>query len=144
MHPIIRTVFQRLALSLVTLFVVSIVIFSAVTMLPGDFAKSILGQAATPETVAAFQREIGLDKPPVTRYVNWIQKVAVGDFGESFASRVGYRRTVSDIIWPRLKNTLFLAAITALTRRHAVMRLHGQSRRVESTGLLCATRIWNS
>jgi peptide/nickel transport system permease protein len=114
MHPIIRTVVQRLALSFVTLFVVSIVIFSAVTMLPGDFAKAILGQAATPETVAAFQKEIGLDKPPVTRYVEWIRKVADGNFGESFASRVGYRRAVADIIGPRLWNTLFLAAMTAL------------------------------
>ncbi|MEZ5925752.1 MAG: ABC transporter permease [Hyphomicrobiaceae bacterium] len=114
MHPIIRTVVQRLALSLVTLFVVSIVIFSAVTLLPGDFAKAILGQAATPETVAAFQKEIGLDKPPVTRYVEWIQKVAVGDFGESFTSRDNYRRTVTDIIGPRLWNTLFLAVLTAI------------------------------
>ena len=114
MHPILRTVIQRLGLSLITLFVVSIVIFSAVTMLPGDFAKAILGQAATPDTVAAFQKEIGLDKPPVTRYVNWIQRVAVGDFGESFASRVGYRRAVADIIGPRLRNTLFLAILTAL------------------------------
>jgi peptide/nickel transport system permease protein len=114
MHPIIRTVFQRLALSLITLFIVSIVIFSAVSMLPGDFAKAILGQAATPETVAAFQREIGLDKPPVTRYIGWIQKVATGDFGESFTSRVGYRRTVTEIIGPRLRNTLFLAVLTAL------------------------------
>ncbi len=40
------------------------IIFSAVEMLPGDFAKAILGQAATPDTVAAFRMEIGLDRPP--------------------------------------------------------------------------------
>ena len=65
MHPVLRTVLQRLAFGLVTLFIVSIVIFSAIEMLPGDFAKAILGQAATPETVAAFKKEIGLDQPAV-------------------------------------------------------------------------------
>lgn len=67
MHPVVLTVLQRLGLGLVTLFFVSIIIFSAVEMLPGDFARAILGQSATPETVAAFQREIGLDRPPVVR-----------------------------------------------------------------------------
>jgi len=52
MNPVLRTVLQRLGLGLVTLFVVSIVIFSSITMLPGDFATAILGQSATPETVA--------------------------------------------------------------------------------------------
>ncbi len=91
MHPLIKTVVQRLALGLLT-FLVSILIFSALAFLPSNFAKQILGQAATPETVAAFEREIGLDRPPVERYFNWLGKVATGDFGESFASRVGYRR----------------------------------------------------
>jgi len=114
MHPLLRTVLQRLGLGLITLFVVSLIIFSAIEFLPGDFAKAILGQAATPETVEAFQKEIGLDKPPVERYLNWIGGVLQGDFGSSFSSRVGFRRTVIDIIAPRLLNTLFLAGITAL------------------------------
>lgn len=113
LHPVLRTVLQRLGLGLVTLFLVSIIIFSAVEMLPGDFAKAILGQAATPETVAAFQKEIGLDRPATTRYVEWIANVAQGDFGQSFSSRQGYRRTVAEIIGPRLYNTLFLALMTA-------------------------------
>lgn len=105
---------QRLGLGLVTLFVVSLIIFSAIEFLPGDFAKAILGQSATPETVEAFQKEIGLDKPPVERYLNWIGGVLQGDFGSSFSSRVGFRRSVMEIIGPRLLNTLFLAGITAL------------------------------
>jgi len=114
MHPVLRTVLQRLGLGLVTLFVVSIVIFSAIELLPGDFARSILGQAATPETVAAFQKQIGLDEPPVQRYFYWIGGVMHGDFGSSFAAQGDYRRQVIDIIGPRLKNTLFLASMTAL------------------------------
>jgi peptide/nickel transport system permease protein len=107
-----------LGLGLFTLFVVSIVIFSALTMLPGDFATAKLGQAATPETVAAFRRQIGLDRPPVSRYLYWIGGVLQGNFGESFSSAGslagGHVRTVVSLITPRLGNTLFLAGLTAI------------------------------
>ncbi|RUV73475.1 MAG: ABC transporter permease [Mesorhizobium sp.] len=114
MNPVVRTVLQRLGLGLITLFIVSIIIFSAIAMLPGDFARAMLGQSATPETVAAFQREIGIDRPPVERYFAWVGQIVQGDFGSSFASRTGYRRTVAEIIAPRLYNTMFLAVMTAL------------------------------
>jgi peptide/nickel transport system permease protein len=117
-NPVLKTVLQRLGLGLVTLFVVSIVIFSAITMLPGDFATAILGQSATPETVAAFRHEVGLDHPPLLRYLGWIGGVLQGDFGHSFSSAGGlaggHSRTVVSLIVPRLKNTLFLAGLTAL------------------------------
>jgi peptide/nickel transport system permease protein len=106
-----------LGLGVVTLLIVSIVIFSAVTMLPGDFATSILGQAATPETVAAFRHQIGLDRPAAVRYLMWIGGVLHGDFGGSFSGLAGigegHGRTVVSLIAPRLKNTLFLAGMTA-------------------------------
>ena len=114
MHTIMATVLQRLGLGLLTLFIVSLFIFSAVEMLPGDFAKAVLGQSATPETVAAFQKQIGLDRPATERYVEWLSGAVRGDFGASFSSRPGYERTVADIIGPRLWNTLFLAGVTAL------------------------------
>jgi len=57
-HPVTKTILERLGLGLATLFVVSIIIFSAIEMLPGDFGQAILGQAATQETVAAFRREL--------------------------------------------------------------------------------------
>ena len=117
MSPVLRTVLQRLGLGVVTLFVVSIIIFATIAMLPGDFARAILGQSATPETVEAFQRQLGLDRSPIQRYLDWIGGVAQGDFGESFASAGslgGHRRTVASMIGPRLANTLFLAGLTAL------------------------------
>ncbi len=114
LNPIVRTILQRLGLGLVTLLIVSVIIFSAVTMLPGDFAKAILGQSATPDTVAAFQREVGLDQPPVQRYFEWIGGVLQGDFGTSYSNRVGQTRTVVSMIRPRLENTLFLAGMTAI------------------------------
>jgi peptide/nickel transport system permease protein len=115
MHPIVRTVLQRLGLGLLTLFIVSVVIFSTLEFLPGGFAEAILGQAATPETVAAFNKEIGLDRPATVRYFEWIGGVLTGDFGYSYAGLGGsIKRSVSALIAPRLYNTFFLAAMTAI------------------------------
>ena len=114
MHPVLRTVLQRLALGVLTLLAVSVVIFSIVEFLPGDFATKILGQSATPETVKAFEHEIGIDRPAAARYLEWISHAAAGDFGNSYASTGDTRLSVASIIGPRLRNTLFLAALTAL------------------------------
>ena len=118
MHPVLATVLQRLGLGVVTLFFVSLIIFSSIEMLPGDFGEAVLGQAATEETVAAFRRELGLDKPAWLRYVDWIASVAHGDFGTSFSGRassgVDRSREVIDLVAPRLWNTLFLAAYAAV------------------------------
>ena len=117
MNAILRTVLQRLGLGIVTLIVVSALISGAMALLPSDFAQSILGQAATPDTVKAFREEIGLDRSPVVRYVAWLGGIVQGDFGTSYAgagSLSGNRRAVADLIAPRLKNTLFLAVMTAV------------------------------
>lgn len=118
LHPILITVLQRLGLGLVTLFFVSVIIFSAIEMLPGDFTEAILGQAATEDTVAAFRKELGLDKPAYIRYFDWVGAVATGDLGNSFSGRsssgVDRSRSVVELIGPRLKNTLFLAGMAAV------------------------------
>lgn len=118
MHPIVKTILQRLLLGLFTLFLVSLIIFSSIEMLPGDFGEAVLGQAATEETVAAFRRELGLDQPAWQRYLGWVGGVIQGDFGTSFSGRaasgVDRSRAVVDLIGPRLSNTLFLASMTAL------------------------------
>jgi len=112
---------QRLFLGLLTLVVISIVIFTAVNMLPGDFAQAILGQGATPEAVASIRRDLGLDQPPVTRYFQWLAGAVQGDLGTSFAqanfaSFTGTdsgATTVAAQIAPRFANTMFLAGVTA-------------------------------
>jgi len=118
LHPILATVLQRLGLGLLTLFLVSIIIFSAIEFLPGDFTEAVLGQSATEETVAAFRRELGLDQPPYVRYIDWIGSVARGDLGQSFSGRassgIDRSRSVAELIAPRLSNTLFLAGMTAI------------------------------
>jgi len=118
LHPVLTTILKRLLLGLVTLFVVSAIIFSSVTLLPGDFGEAVLGQAATEETVAAFRKELGLDKPAVLRYFEWAGAVLKGDLGTSFSGRSASgsdrSRSVAEMVAPRLKNTLFLAGVTAL------------------------------
>ena len=118
LHPVTKTILERLGLGLATLFVVSIIIFSAIEMLPGDFGQAILGQAATQETVAAFRRELGLDQPAYLRYLHWVGGALQGDLGTSFSGRnasgIDRSRAVVDLIAPRLWNTLFLAGLTAV------------------------------
>lgn len=112
------TVLQRLGLGVLTLFFVSIIIFSSIEFLPGDFTQAILGQTATEDTVAAFRRELGLDQPAYLRYFDWIGSIMTGDLGNSFSGRassgVDRSRPVVDLIAPRLSNTLFLAIMTAI------------------------------
>jgi peptide/nickel transport system permease protein len=114
MPPIVRTILSRLMLGIITLLAISVIIFSAVDMLPGDFATSILGQSATKETVLAFRQRLGLNEPAPERYIKWISGIAVGDLGNSMSSTESAPRPVSDIILSRLRNTLFLAGTTAL------------------------------
>jgi len=102
--------FQRLALGALTLFVVSLFIFFSVEMLPGDVAQAVLGQNATPETLAALRREMGLDHPPVTRYLGWFGGIVQGDLGQSIVSG----RDIAGLLGERLANTLFLALFAAV------------------------------
>ncbi len=122
MGSILALIAKRLGLGLVTLFAVSIIIFAAIEALPGNFAQEILGQGATPEAIAAIERDLGLDKGPVERYFGWLGGVLVGDFGVpfaqlSFAGNFGTANrdiiTVADQIAPRFQNTLFLAGFAA-------------------------------
>jgi peptide/nickel transport system permease protein len=110
MSDVWRMIAQRLGLGFLTLFVMSLMIFGATELLPGDFAEAVLGQQATPETVAAIRRELGLDQPVHIRYFNWLGGALQGDFGMSLAHR---NRPVADMIGTRLGNTLFLALYAA-------------------------------
>ena len=94
MADVWRMIGQRLALGFLTLFLISLIIFGASELLPGDFAEAVLGQSATPETVAAIRAEYGLDRPFYIRYADWLAGALQGDFGNSLASR----KPVADMI----------------------------------------------
>ncbi len=110
MGDITRLILKRLGLGLVTILVVSVLIFFAVELLPGDIAQAVLGQGATEETVAAMREQLGLDRPAFVRYFDWLGGAATGDFGVSLVS--GER--VSEAISGRFAHTLFLASYAAV------------------------------
>ena len=101
----------------------TLIIFSSVNLLPGDFVESVLGQTRTEESVKIFRKELGLDKPYHVRYVNWLTSAIQGDLGSTFSGRnatyanqpqQNTARSVSSLLKPRLFNTFFLAAMTAI------------------------------
>jgi len=110
MKGIVTLVIKRLALGLVTIIVISVLIFVGVEALPGDLAEAILGQEATPETVAAFRKELKLDLPPHVRYFAWLGGFMKGDLGNSLANG----RPIAELIGWRFANTIFLAAVAAV------------------------------
>lgn len=101
---------QRLGAALLTLLLVSAIIFVITNLLPGDAAQAALGQAATPETVAALRHQLGLDQPAWLRYVHWLMAIAHGDFGMSSSSSL----PVSEMIASRLPKSWQLTWITAV------------------------------
>lgn len=110
MKDILTMVLKRLALGVLTIIVISLLIFVGVEALPGDLATAVLGQEATPETVAAFRKELKLDLPPHERYVAWLGAFLKGDLGNSLANK----RPVADLIGWRFANTMFLASTAAV------------------------------
>lgn len=115
MTSVARLVLFRLGSAALTLLIVSSLIFSALEMLPGGFAQATLGQGATPEAVAAFNKELGLDRPAVVRYFEWLGSAAQGDLGVSYAGGSGAaKREIAALISDRLYNTFFLAFYAAI------------------------------
>lgn len=107
---VLKLVTQRLALGLLLIFLVSIMIFVGTQLLPGDVAQAILGQSATPETLANLRAELGLNAPVYQRYLSWLFGVLQGDLGSSLTNG----KDIATAIGGRLSNTLFLAVSAAL------------------------------
>ncbi|MCF6322222.1 MAG: ABC transporter permease [Rhizobiaceae bacterium] len=105
-----RMVIERILIGIVTLWVVSVLVFVMTSMLPGDVAQIVLGQSATPESLAAYRAERGLDQPRVFQYFAWLGNMLTGDLGTSKAGGA----TISSLISGRLYNTMILAAIVAV------------------------------
>ena len=110
MRDILNMLIRRLSLGVVTLLVVSLIIFLGVSLLPGDAAQAMLGQSATPETVAALRARMGLDQPGYIRYFTWLGGILQGDFGVSIANE----RDIAELLGGRFANTLFLALFAAV------------------------------
>ena len=105
-----RLIARRLALGVLTLFLISLVVFGAVLALPGDAATAILGKEATPERVAALRDQLNLNDSVITQYLDWIGGVITGSFGESAATQ----QPVSELLSDRVANTAFLVFVAAI------------------------------
>jgi peptide/nickel transport system permease protein len=107
---IFRLAAARLGFAVLTLLLVSAIIFAITGLLPGDAAQQALGQAATPEQVAALRHQFGLDQPAITRYGTWLVHLFSGNLGISLANGLSVR----DLVVSRLPNSLMLAGLTTL------------------------------
>ncbi len=103
--PIVLLVVRRAFLSVVTLLLVSLIIFSMLEVLPGDVATRILGRDATPESLDLLRTELGLDRPAAIRYADWLSGLMTGNLGRSLVSS----RPIAEILAPRIFNTLMLS-----------------------------------
>jgi peptide/nickel transport system permease protein len=105
-----RLIARRLALGVLTLFLISVVVYGAVLALPGDAATAILGRQATPERIAALRDQLHLDDSVITQYLDWIGGVLTGSFGDSAATQ----QPVSELLSDRVANTAFLVFVAAV------------------------------
>lgn len=103
-------ILQRIGIGFITLLVVSVLIFVGTEILPGDVAEIILGQSATPESLAALRAELGLNKPAVVRYFEWLGDMIRFDLGISKAGGT----TIEELIKSRLSNTFLLGGMVAM------------------------------
>ncbi|WP_323006164.1 ABC transporter permease [Pseudorhodobacter sp.] len=110
MHPVAKLVAQRLALGMLLLLAASALIFVGTQILPGDVAQSILGQSATPQSLANLRAELGLDEPAVSRYFSWLFNAMQGDLGLALSNG----QDIASSMGKRLGNTLFLAICAAV------------------------------
>ncbi len=105
-----KLIAERLGLGVLTLLAASALIFIGTELLPGDLASAILQNQATPESLAKLRLDLGLDRPAIVRYGEWLFHALRGDFGHSLANG----RDVLAEIAPRFANTMFLAAYAAV------------------------------
>jgi peptide/nickel transport system permease protein len=118
-HPIARFLLRRTAIGILLVIAVSLFVFLATEILPGDAARAVLGAKASDAQVAEVRDALGLDRPMPARYVSWMSGMLHGDLGDSLvaggASSIGSasaRTPVSKLIAEPVRNTLVLGLVT--------------------------------
>jgi peptide/nickel transport system permease protein len=107
-HPLLGFLGRRLLLGALTLLLVSIVVFAATQILPGDAARAVLGRSATPERLEALRLQLHLDRPALTQYWIWLSGLFAGDLGASLVTPQG----IYQLAAPRIANSFTLLVIT--------------------------------
>lgn len=106
----LKLILNRIGIAIVTMLIVSALVFFITSMLPGDAAQQMLGQNATPQTLEALRDKLGLNQPVVLRYFRWLWNMLHGDFGISYASHL----PVKEMVAQRIGATFELAGVTTL------------------------------
>ena len=101
----LRYTLNRIALGLVSLLLLSMMVFAAAQVLPGNPGRLVLGREATPEAVETFNERLGYNRPLPVRYVDWLSDAVRGDFGANYTDG----RAVTDDLVPALKRSGLLA-----------------------------------
>jgi peptide/nickel transport system permease protein len=104
---IVRFIGVRLLLAIITLWLLSVIVFVGGQLLPGDVGRAILGPLADARAVAALNHQLGVDRPLLTQYAGWIGHFLRGDMGESYS----YRAPVAPFIGDALLNSAKLGAL---------------------------------
>jgi len=132
---------KRLLTFVLTLWVASVVVFAVLELLPGNAAQMILGDTATPESIAIVEKKLGLDRPPLQRYVAWVGGLLRGHTAQS----ISYDTPTGELIAERLQVTLPLAALSmALTVVVALAAgIYAASRhnRLGDVGVMAASQL---
>jgi peptide/nickel transport system permease protein len=110
LHGIWGFVVRRALLGLLTLFLVSVIVFAATQALPSDPARAILGRSATPDALKALRQQLHLGQPVVQQYAHWLGGVLTGDLGHSLSAD----QPVTTVIGKRVENSAFLMLLAAL------------------------------
>jgi peptide/nickel transport system permease protein len=100
-------ILKRIGLGLITLWILSVIVFFAAQVLPGDPARAILGPLAAPSAVKALSHQLGTDKPVIEQYWTWITHFVTGDPGTSYQ----YQAPIGPLLTKALGNSLKLAAL---------------------------------
>lgn len=106
---LVRLLLVRIGLAVLTLIVISIIVFAATQILPGNAARAKLGKQATPAAVAALEHQLGLNRPATTQYLDWVSGLLHGNLGTSLTSG----RSISQSLSPLLENSGFLVLVSA-------------------------------
>jgi peptide/nickel transport system permease protein len=132
---------KRLATFLATLVVASVLVFSVLELLPGNVAQVILGETATPESLAALEQKLGLDQPALARYSHWVLGLLQGQTADSYS----YSTPTAELIAERLRVTVPLALMAmALTTVLALaLGIYAASRhnRLGDVGVMAASQL---
>ncbi|MFY9512425.1 MAG: ABC transporter permease [Rubrivivax sp.] len=132
---------RRFASFVLTLLVASVLVFAVLELLPGNAAEVILGDTATPESLAALNAKLGLDRPPLTRYTDWMAGLAGGETANS----ISYDTPTAELIAERLRVTLPLALMAMLltTVLALVLGIYAASRhnKLGDVGVMAASQL---